>query len=75
MSLADSSDMILEAVPCFLCPQEDWGELNTGKRTPALFVLDTTTWQVSRIGNLPADHSVGQPVWSPEGDIMASRLT
>ncbi|KAK9862725.1 hypothetical protein WJX84_011555 [Apatococcus fuscideae] len=48
--------------------QEDWGELNTGKKTPALFVLDAKTWQVSRITNLPAEHSIGQPVWSPEGD-------
>jgi acylaminoacyl-peptidase len=25
---------------------EDWGELNTGKRTPSLFALDTDSWQV-----------------------------
>jgi hypothetical protein len=25
---------------------EDWGELNTGKRTPSLFALNTETWQV-----------------------------
>jgi acylaminoacyl-peptidase len=25
---------------------EDWGELNTGKRTPSLFALNTDTWQV-----------------------------
>ncbi|KAK9836232.1 hypothetical protein WJX84_008783 [Apatococcus fuscideae] len=48
--------------------QEDWGELNTAKKTPTLFVLDLTTWQVSRVGRLPAEHSVGQPVWSPDGD-------
>jgi hypothetical protein len=30
--------------------QEDWGELNTGKGAPGLFVLDTATWGVHKVG-------------------------
>lgn len=29
--------------------EEDWGELNTGKKAPGLFVLDMDTWQVTRV--------------------------
>jgi acylaminoacyl-peptidase len=45
--------------------EEDWGELNTGKRPPALFVLDTKAWTVAAVGGLPAGASCGQPVWAP----------
>lgn len=46
--------------------QEDWGELNTGKKVPRIFVLDIAKGQVSAI-NAPEDSSVGQPVWTPDG--------
>ncbi|KIY93010.1 hypothetical protein MNEG_14953 [Monoraphidium neglectum] len=47
--------------------QEDWGELNTGKGAPALFVLDAGGWTVTKLAGLPEDHSCGQPVWTPDG--------
>ncbi|KAK9803410.1 hypothetical protein WJX72_008476 [[Myrmecia] bisecta] len=50
--------------------QEDWGELNTGKSPPALFVLDTKAWAVSRVQGVPADVSAGQPTWAPSGDML-----
>ncbi|KAL4436940.1 hypothetical protein ABPG75_004079 [Micractinium tetrahymenae] len=49
---------------------EDWGELNTGKKPPTLFVLDTESWAVQRVQGLPEDASCGQPVWAPEGDAL-----
>ena len=49
------------------CPQEDWGELYSGKRAPGIFVLDLQTSKVQRLTGTPADSSVGQPVWSPSG--------
>eukprot|EP00208_Stichococcus_sp_RCC1054_P004576 CAMPEP_0206148488 /NCGR_PEP_ID=MMETSP1473-20131121/36760_1 /ASSEMBLY_ACC=CAM_ASM_001109 /TAXON_ID=1461547 /ORGANISM="Stichococcus sp, Strain RCC1054" /LENGTH=792 /DNA_ID=CAMNT_0053545837 /DNA_START=314 /DNA_END=2692 /DNA_ORIENTATION=- len=50
--------------------QEDWGELNTGKRRPALFVLDTTSWHVVGVQGLPPGATAGQPVWTPSGDAL-----
>ena len=47
---------------------EDWGELNANKRPPALFVLELTGFRVQRVRGLPADCSVGQPVWAPSGE-------
>ena len=47
--------------------QEDWGELNTGKKTPTIYVLDFVKGQVSAVTGLPEDSSFGQPVWTPEG--------
>jgi acylaminoacyl-peptidase len=54
--------------------EEDWGELNTGKRPPALFVLDTRDWSVRSLptGVTPGSdasehHSCGQPAWTPDG--------
>ncbi|PNH08402.1 Acylamino-acid-releasing enzyme [Tetrabaena socialis] len=44
---------------------EDWGELNTGKRPPAPFVLDLTRREVLKIPGLSEEHSVGQPTWCP----------
>ncbi|KAF8057927.1 Serine/threonine-protein phosphatase PP1 isozyme 1 [Scenedesmus sp. PABB004] len=47
---------------------EDWGELNTGKRPPALYVLDTAAWAVTAApGAASADASWGQPAWAPDG--------
>jgi len=45
--------------------QEDWGELNTGKRGPQIFVLEVDSGSVTAVAGLPADSSVGQPVWTP----------
>jgi Acylamino-acid-releasing enzyme, N-terminal domain len=50
-----------------LAPQEDWGELNTGKKPPALFVLDLASWRAVSVSGLPQDSSAGQPVWTPKG--------
>ena len=47
--------------------QEDWGELYTGKRAPALFVLDLKTWALARVRGLPAESSAALPIWDPEG--------
>lgn len=47
--------------------QEDWGELNTGKKPPALFVLDLKRCDVKPVKGLPADTSIGQPEWTPDG--------
>ena len=47
--------------------QEDWGELNAGKRPPAIFVLDLAAFSVTHAAGLPADTSAGQPVWTPDG--------
>ena len=55
---------------------EDWGELNVGKRPPAVFVLDVGSGQGSGYGVQPVtalpDCSVGQPVWTPTGASHAS---
>lgn len=47
--------------------QEDWGELNTGKKAPALFVLNIPGGKVTAVSDLPEDSSTGQPVWTPDG--------
>ncbi|KAG2430962.1 hypothetical protein HXX76_009928 [Chlamydomonas incerta] len=44
---------------------EDWGELNTGKRPPAPFVVDLTRREVYKVPGLPEEHSIGQPTWCP----------
>ena len=49
------------------CVQEDWGELNVGKKAPALFVVDLKRWNVKAVKGLPPDSSVGQPEWTPDG--------
>ncbi|EFN55568.1 hypothetical protein CHLNCDRAFT_134052 [Chlorella variabilis] len=49
---------------------EDWGELNTGKKPPTLFVLDWGAAAVRRVQGLPQDASCGQPVWAPQGDAL-----
>jgi acylaminoacyl-peptidase len=50
-----------------LVVQEDWGELNVGKRPPSLFVLDLKHWSLKPVKGLPQDSSVGQPEWTPDG--------
>ncbi|GIL78158.1 hypothetical protein Vretimale_7528 [Volvox reticuliferus] len=44
---------------------EDWGELNTGKRPPAPYILDLERREVLKVPGLPAENSVGQPTWCP----------
>lgn len=46
---------------------EDWGELNTGKRQPTLFVLNIESGNVEAVQGLPRNTTFGQPVWSPDG--------
>jgi len=50
--------------------QEDWGELNTGKRPPTLFVLELSSGQVAEVQGMPKNVSVGQPQWSPDGQAL-----
>lgn len=44
--------------------EEDWGEANTGKQAPAVYVLDTNQKSVIPATNLDPSQSYGQPVWS-----------
>ncbi|KAL6764745.1 acylaminoacyl-peptidase [Haematococcus lacustris] len=47
--------------------QEDWGELNTGKRPPQVFILDIAAATVIQASaQLPPRHSAGQPCWAPD---------
>ena len=50
--------------------QEDWGELNVGKKPPSLFVLDLKRCNVKPVTGLPADSSIGQPEWTPDGQCI-----
>lgn len=50
--------------------QEDWGELQTGKRSPAVFVLDVASGEVAAVQGGPADATCGQPQWSPDGSAL-----
>ncbi|KAG2444971.1 hypothetical protein HYH02_008843 [Chlamydomonas schloesseri] len=54
---------------------EDWGELNTGKRPPAPFVLDLVRREVLKVPGLPEEHSIGQPTWCPPTSISTSTTT
>lgn len=45
---------------------EDWGEANTGKQAPAVFVLDLAARTVTMAVEPDANKSYGQPVWSPK---------
>lgn len=49
---------------------EDWGELNTGKRSPTLFVLNVESGKVEAVQGLPKNATFGQPVWSPDGSYL-----
>ena len=46
---------------------EDWGEANTGKQAPAVYVLDLTSGTVEVAVEPSPDKSYGQPVWVPDG--------
>ncbi|CAG9467337.1 unnamed protein product [Pedinophyceae sp. YPF-701] len=48
--------------------QEDWGECYAGKPDPRLFVLDLANYDVRAVEGIPADLSVGQPLWAPNGE-------
>ncbi|ONK60593.1 uncharacterized protein A4U43_C08F20250 [Asparagus officinalis] len=45
--------------------EEDWGETYTGKRKPALFVVDINSGEVRMAEGIPRSLSVGQVVWAP----------
>ena len=47
--------------------EEDWGEANTGKQAPAVFVLDVAARAVTMAVEPDAKKSYGQPMWSPKG--------
>ncbi|KAG1675395.1 hypothetical protein FOA52_012314 [Chlamydomonas sp. UWO 241] len=52
---------------------EDWGELNTGKRAPGVFVLDLKRKEVLPVpitiagSDAESEMSFGQPVWTRDG--------
>ena len=46
---------------------DDWGERNTGMRSPGVYVLDLEEQRVAGVPGLPAGCSVGQPVWISDG--------
>ncbi|KAK7279307.1 hypothetical protein RJT34_24355 [Clitoria ternatea] len=45
--------------------EEDWGETYTGKRQPALFVIDINSGDVQAVKGIDKSLSVGQVVWAP----------
>lgn len=67
LSLLGCLDAMPGANQKLLWLQEDWGELNTGKSSPKLFVLDIRKGEVTAVSGMPDDSSVGQPVWTPDG--------
>lgn len=46
--------------------EDDWGEANTGKQAPVVFVLDVAERLVTMAMEPDAEKSYGQPVWSPK---------
>ncbi|KAI4317929.1 hypothetical protein L6164_025755 [Bauhinia variegata] len=48
--------------------EEDWGETYTGKRQPALFVVNINSGEVQAVKGINKSLSVGQVVWSPSTD-------
>jgi len=49
--------------------QSDWGEGNTDKRSPAIFVLDIGTKCITAVSK-PEEVSFGQPAWTPDGEYL-----
>ncbi|KAK4405803.1 Acylamino-acid-releasing enzyme [Sesamum angolense] len=45
--------------------QEDWGETYSGKRQPALFVIDIFCGEVRAVTGVGRELSIGQVVWAP----------
>ncbi|KAH7522218.1 hypothetical protein FEM48_Zijuj07G0115100 [Ziziphus jujuba var. spinosa] len=45
--------------------EDDWGESYTGKRQPALFVINTNSGEVRAVKGIEKSLSVGQVVWDP----------
>lgn len=48
--------------------RQDWGELLVGKHWPVPCILDLSTEQVTVLEGLPENVSVGQAVWTPDGN-------
>ncbi|XP_057771437.1 acylamino-acid-releasing enzyme 1-like [Salvia miltiorrhiza] len=48
--------------------EEDWGETYSGKRQPALFVIDVNSGEVRGVAGVGRELSVGQVVWAPSVD-------
>ena len=49
---------------------EDWGEKNSGKRSPTVFVLDVVAKTIRKVLGQKATSSYGQPQWTPEGGLL-----
>ncbi|KAK9146531.1 hypothetical protein Sjap_006434 [Stephania japonica] len=45
--------------------EEDWGETYSGKRQPALFVIDVVSGGVHGVKGISKSLSVGQVIWAP----------
>ncbi|KAL0376706.1 UNVERIFIED_CONTAM: Acylamino-acid-releasing enzyme [Sesamum calycinum] len=45
--------------------EEDWGETYSGKRQPALFVIDIFCGEVRAVTGVGRELSIGQVVWAP----------
>ncbi|XP_020204170.1 acylamino-acid-releasing enzyme isoform X2 [Cajanus cajan] len=54
--------------------EEDWGETYSGKRQPALFVIDITSGEVQAVKGIDKSLSVGQVVWAPSTEGSAQYL-
>lgn len=50
--------------------RDDWGELNTKKQDPKVFVLEIESCTVREVLGQMADHTYGQPMWTPEGGLV-----
>lgn len=48
--------------------EPDWGEAYEGQRAPRLFVLDIAARRVEAVPVRDEETSVGQAVWTPQGD-------
>ncbi|TXG72161.1 hypothetical protein EZV62_000740 [Acer yangbiense] len=48
--------------------EEDWGETYSGKRQPALFVINIDSGEVQAVEGISKSLSVGQVVWAPSAE-------
>jgi hypothetical protein len=52
---------------------EDWGEKNTGKISPKVFILDVEAKTIQKVAGQKESASYGQPQWTPEGGLLMVR--
>jgi hypothetical protein len=66
----DAAASKVRVVECDAQKQDDWGELHTGKPSPAIFILDLNNKKVLQMPGQEAEVSYGQPQWTPEGGLL-----